>query len=633
MTAFYANGGGQGRAFPIVIVGHVDHGKSTLVGRLLYDTDSLPDGKIEQLRAVSEKRGSTLEWSFLLDALQIERDQGITVDTTQIWFATRQRRYVIIDAPGHKQFLKNMVTGAASAEAALLVVDAAQGMAEQTRRHAYLLSLMGIAQLAVVVNKVDLIDHDEQRFAALEADIHRFLESLGVTASAVIPISARHGDNIASRSDKLGWYHGPTVLEALDHFRDRPSAIDLPFRLAVQDIYRRGTTRYLLGRVDSGRVRVGDTVLLQPGQTQARIAAIEGWTNPGAPLTTHIAAAAGESVAIRLDEDVFAERGSVLAAPDRPVRVGHELILRVFWLDEQPLRSGDRLSVRIGTGSQSVNVTSLDEIIDPDALDEDRPAPRGAEVGRGGLARITLHGRKPFLADRFTEAPRLGRVTLLRDGHVVGGGVVEAVQAQALTRVDISVSGAERASVNGHHGGVLWLTGLSGAGKSSLAMQSLRDLTDRGWLAHVIDGDNVRLGLNRDLGFSAADRAENVRRVAEVAKMFAEAGMIAIVSLISPRVADRAVARAVIGSGFHEVHVQASLETCRGRDPKGLYRRALSGEIPEFTGVSAPYEAPEQPDLVIDTDQLDPAAAATKLSHYTQHVFAASRAARRNDQR
>lgn len=611
----------QHTAFPIVIVGHVDHGKSTLVGRLMHETGALAEGAVEALQASSDKRGSVFEWSHLLDALQIERDQGITLDTTQVWFASEARRYVIIDAPGHKEFLKNMVTGAAAADAAILVVDARAGLAEQTRRHAYLLRLLGITQVAVAVNKIDLIDHDETRFGAVVEEVGGYLRSIGINPTALIPISARHGDGIIANGPKTPWYQGPSLLQALDAFTARPSLAAQPLRLPVQDLYRRGERRIVVGRIETGRLRVGDTIRLTPGNRTVKVAALEGW-NLSVPK---LSAIAGESVALAVDEDVFVERGALITEAAPSSRQGHLITLRIFWLDRTPLNEGDRVTLRIGTGSHEATVRRIDEALDLDSLALDQSEGPGS-LESGGIARVTLHSRRPILGDRFADNPRLGRAVLARDYRLVGGGIVEELTEVVLSAPETSVTPEERAALNGHRGGVLWLTGLSGSGKSTIAQRLLRKLTDQGRLATVLDGDTLRLGLSRDLGFSADDRSEQVRRTAEVAKLMANSGLIVIASLISPRQADRDLAETIIGDDFHEIFVDAPLETCITRDPKGLYKRAKAGEIPNFTGVSAPYEAPQDPALRLDTAKLSLEDATDALLTYAE-----AQLARRNE--
>lgn len=602
------------RAFPIVVVGHVDHGKSTLVGRVLYDTDSLPEDKVRQLAAVSGKRGLELEWSFLLDALQLERDQGITVDTTQIWFRSAKRRYVVIDAPGHQEFLKNMVTGAAQADAAVLVVDAAQGLAEQTRRHAYLLHLLGIDQVVVAINKIDLVGHDQARFDAVAAAVADYLSGLGLRAVASVPVSARHGDNIVAVSPATPWYQGPALLEALDQLEARASLRDLPLRLPVQDVYRRGDERIIVGRIESGQLAVGDEVTFAPSRQRARVVALERWERD----RPRQSAAAGESVAIRLDADLFVERGMLAAHPASPAMPVRTLSVRLFWLDRRELATGDRLRLRLGTADVEARIDAIPEVLDVETL---APAARKV-VAQNDVARARLSLVRPVALDRFNDIGATGRGVLVRDHRLVGGFIVERIdEALDVTQVDLPVDRAERVRLNGHKGGVLWLTGLSGAGKSTLATALLRRLTDHGVQATVIDGDNLRLGLSRDLGFSDADRSENIRRAAEVAKLFAESGMVAIVSLISPFAADRAVARDLIGADFHEVFVKASLETCAARDPKGLYAKARQGAIAGFTGLGGRYEAPVAADLVIDSDSLDRTSATEKLVAYAEQAF------------
>ena len=606
----------RGRAFPIVIVGHVDHGKSTLVGRLLHDTDSLPRGKLEQLKAVSEKRGLAFEWSFLLDALQVERDQGITVDTTQIWFATPQRRYVIIDAPGHKEFLKNMVTGAAQADAAVLVVDAAQGLAEQTRRHAYLLHLLGIRQVAVAVNKIDLIDNDEQRFQAVADAVERYLADIGIAAAAIVPLSARDGDNIASRSPATAWYRGPTLIEALDGFRPRAQPVEQPLRLPVQDLYRFDDRRIVVGRIESGRLKVGDRIRFAPLGREATVATLETWgVGP-----RRSAAQAGDSVAFTLDEDVFVERG-VLASgiADRP-QDANRITVRLFWLDKVPLRKGDRLTLKIGTAERDVEVEAVLEALDVESLS----SADASQIERNGVARVVLRSRRPLALDLYDTLPRTGRGVLIRGPQIAGGLVIESVAPRAantdISPVDSSVTTQERSEMNGHRGGVLWLTGLSGAGKSTVAMAVQRQLFSRGRHVVVLDGDNLRHGLNRDLGFSDADRTENIRRMAEVAKLMAANGSIVLVSAISPLQQQRDLARSIVGEDFREIYVKADLATCEARDPKGLYRRARAGEIANFTGISSPYEAPAGAELVLDTRR-PLSLAAADLVDYAEDIF------------
>lgn len=585
---------------PIVIVGHVDHGKSTLIGRLLHDTGSLPEDRVAQVRAISAKRGLDIEWSFLLDALQLERDQGITVDTTQVWFRTPRRRYAIIDAPGHKEFLRNMLSGAANAEGAVLVVDAGAGVGEQTRRHAQILELIGLRQLAVVVNKMDLAGYDSDRFAALSAEIRGALAGIGIAPTAIIPASARHGDNIAAASTRMAWYEGPTLIDALDAFRPRPSLVDQPLRLPVQDIYRQGDRRVVVGRIESGRLRVGDALRFAPQGTIARVAGIETWNRPEPKL----AAAAGESVALTLDDEIFVERGHIASTPDWSPTETSGIAVRVIWLDRENLAVGRRLTLRLATARYEVAIETIEGAFDSDS----GLSPPGDAVERNGVAVVHLRSSRRIAVDRFADNPRTGRGVLL-DGHrVVGGCVVERALAET------HASPAKR-------GGVLWLTGLSGAGKSTLAKGLQQRLAARGRQVYVLDGDVLRQGLNSDLGFGPDDRAENVRRTAEIARLLADAGLIVIAALISPAAADRRRAREIVGEGFREIYVRADVAACRARDPKGLYARAASGEIAQFTGISAPYEPPQAPDLIVDTATSELEKALDQLTRFAANVL------------
>jgi len=608
-------------ALKIVIVGHVDHGKSTLVGRLLHETGTLPEGKVESLREVCDKRGMPFEWAFVMDALQAERDQGITIDTAQILFKSERRPYVIIDAPGHKEFLKNMVTGAASADAALLVIDAIEGVQEQSRRHGYLLHLLGLRQLAVVINKMDAVGFSEQRFEEVSAEIRAYLGEIGVTPTEIIPAAARHGDNILVRSAQMPWYSGSTVIEVLDGFAPATEATSLPLRFPVQDVFKFDHRRIVAGRIESGRLKVGDHLLFSPSGKTARIASIEAWNVP----TQAVSAVAGQSIGVTLDEQVFIERGQIASLlEDAPL--GTDVFrARLFWLGRAPLTAGRWYKMKLGTAEHSVMVEKVERVIDVTDLasvDTDW-------VERNAVAEVILRSRGKVALDEFVDNPKTGRFVLIDNYDIVGGGVIsmqgfpdrrckpDAV-GDDITAVAHKVSLRDRQAVNRHQPGVLWLTGLSGSGKSTIAMEVERRLFARGFQIFVLDGDNVRQGLNADLGFSPEDRTENVRRVGEVANLFAQAGMIVIAAFISPYRADRERARAAAPGFFHEIHIKASIEECQRRDPKGLYAKANRGNIAEFTGVSAPYEPPVRPELVVDTDALSIDEAVEMVMRYVE---------------
>lgn len=603
-------------ALRIVIVGHVDHGKSTFVGRLLHDTHSLPEGKMEALQASCKKRGVDFEFAFLMDALQSERDQNITIDTAQIFFHTARRHYVIIDAPGHKEFIKNMVTGAAQADAAFLLIAANEGVQEQSRRHGTLLSLLGIKQVVVLVNKMDLAGYEQSVFDSIEKEYRQFLAGLKVHPLAFLPISAREGDNVASPSSKLAWFKGRDVLAQLDEFKAPLPEPKAALRFPIQDVYRFDDRRILAGRIDSGTLKKGDTLTFWPGGKSSRVASIERWSAPASD-----AAYAGESVGVTLEEQIFVERGHIATHPESPLIQSHEIQARLFWLGKKPLEKGKRYKVKLASQEVECQVKEIRSVIDSSSLDA-AAGPR-EQVERNEVAELVLSVRTPIALDNHELHASTGRFVLVDDRDVSGGGIIfgHAYTSPEHVSTEIyfnqgSLSREERARLKGHNGAIVWLTGLSGSGKSSLANTLERALAERGIHSFDLDGDNLRFGLNRDLDFSEASRKENIRRAAELARLFAESGTLVITSLISPYREDRARAREIAREGklpFFEVFVDAPLEVCEARDPKGLYVKARKGEIAQFTGVSSPYEAPTDADLVVKTAELNLAAGAAAI--------------------
>ncbi|MCK6449783.1 MAG: adenylyl-sulfate kinase [Alphaproteobacteria bacterium] len=614
------------RQLAVVVVGHVDHGKSTLVGRLFNDTGMLPEGRAEAIRAMCERRGMPFEWAFLMDAFKAERDQGITIDTSQIWFKTAKRDYVLIDAPGHREFLRNMITGASAADAAILLIDAAQGVRQQSRHHGYLLHLLGVEQVAVIVNKMDMVDCAEKRFAEIRDAYRDYLAALGVRPAAFIPVVARDGDNLVERSARMGWYDGPTVVEALDAFQATRPAADLPLRLPLQDIYKFDERRILVGRIESGRLHVGDRLLFSPSNKTARVASIEAWNARQPPRE----AGAGESVGITLDEQIFVERGEIASHEDHPPIETTVFRARLFWMAREPLKAGAEATVRINTREFKAAVQAIERVVDTETLEE-----AAAEaVPRDGVADVIVRARGLVALDEYRMLKRTGRLVISDRGGIAGGGLVRmegypdqrrlvTPRSTNLTGVEHRIGRAMRAARNGHAGGVLWLTGLSGSGKSTLAMEVEQRLFQMGYQVYVLDGDNVRGGLSANLGFAPEDRAENVRRVGEVAALFADAGVVTISAFISPYRADRDRARqAARDTSFHEIYIKADLATCERRDPKGLYRKARAGQIADFTGISAPYEEPDKPELVVDTSNASVDESARAIVDYVVKHFA-----------
>jgi bifunctional enzyme CysN/CysC len=613
----------------VVFVGHVDHGKSTLIGRILSDTNSLPEGKLEQVQRACAAENMEFEFAFLLDALLEEQEQNITIDTTQIPFKTAKRNYMIIDAPGHKEFLKNMITGASSADAAVLVIAANEGVQEQSKRHAYLLSLLGVRQFCVVVNKMDLADYSEARFLEIEKKYRVFLKTLNLETDVFIPASARFGENITARSTKMKWHHGPTLAEALDAMTPMAPPTDMPLRFCVQDVYKFDDRRIIAGRIETGMLQVGDELVFSPANKTSIVQSVEHWPvipsavegsrgasfkvsqrDPSTPLG--MTGVAGDSIGITLHEQIFVERGYVAShSKDAPIET-NRFHADLFWIARQPARLSHLYTVRLATQEVKCQIVSLDEVMDSSSLE--RNPTKADQLARNEVGRLTIQTRAPIVLDNHDRLPPLGRFVLVDDGVICGGGIVYdgvytdrgAIKSKNIFWSEGKITAQARGAQHGHRGAVVWLTGLSGSGKSTIAQALERELFIRAMHPYVLDGDNIRHGLNSNLGFAPEDRVENIRRVSEVAKLMADAGNVVITAFISPYRADRQRARAIAMEGnaeFIEVFVDAPLEVCEERDPKNLYKKARAGEIREFTGIDAPYELPVDPEIVVQTNQ------------------------------
>ena len=608
----------------LVIAGHVDHGKSTLIGRLLHDTDSLTEGKMAAVKAMSERRGMPLEYAFLLDALQAERDQGITIDTTQVLFNSKKRSYLIIDAPGHKEFLKNMISGAAQADAGVVVIDVEEGIQEQSRRHCYLLRLLGLKEIIIVVNKMDLIEYSQRKFNHLKKQIVEYLSEIDLACKAVVPISARDGQGLIDLSEKMPWYTGSNFIDTLDQLPEANSTNDLPTRLPIQDVYKFDERRIIAGRIESGTLKIGDELLFTPSNKRAAIESFEVW-NAKDKKTKAIA---GESVGIILNEEIFIERGHIASlSTDAPIET-NVFRGKVFWIGNKPIIAGDRLKIKIGTAEHISEVQSIENKIDLsslEAIDVDL-------LEKNDIGEVIFRTKSTVALDPFEKNHRTGRFVLINEYETVGGGIVSMqgyadqrglydVTSKNIMAVSSRVDISARVANNGHKGGIIWLTGLSGAGKSTIAIEAEHQSFLKGYQVNVLDGDNIRFGLSADLGFSPEDRTENIRRIGEVAKLFAEAGILVITAFISPYKQDRDRIRAIAGDIFHEVFIEADLEICENRDPKGLYVKARNGEISDFTGISAPYDKPRNPELVIDTGEQGIGESTTKLLSYIDEKF------------
>jgi bifunctional enzyme CysN/CysC len=564
-------------------VGHVDHGKSTLLARLLLDLGVIPDSKVVEMREASERRSGTVELAFLLDAFQIERDQAVTVDTTRVWFRTGVRLYSVADAPGHFEFLRHVVTGAVDAQLAVLVIDAREGVSEQTERHAALLGFLGVRDAIVAVNKMDLVVFDERRFHKIARSAEDMLRTKNVRMRCALPIVATDGDNVVNVSRRIPWHDGQTLRKVLDRFEPRAKAPS-PLRLGVQDVYRRNGERLIAGRLQGDRLSVGDWLLFSPSGQSARIAKIHRFPEDESPARD------GEAVAVSLDRPLFVEAGHVASRPEEAPRVTRRFTAEVFWMARRDLTNGAHVRLRIG----SADIAARLEAAEP--------------LRYGEIATVEFVTSAHVAVD-VDRASFLSRFAVFSDGAIAGAGVVRSIssaheirpRSPNVERESQIVSLANREQRFGHRSGIVWLTGLPCSGKSTLAKGLEERLFVKGWNAYVLDGDNLRTGLTGDLGFTAEDRRENVRRIGEAAALFADAGFVAIVSLVSPSAADREMARSLFPQSFHEIHVTAPVDVCEQRDAKGLYLRARAGEIPNFTGVSGAYEPPSSPALTIDT--------------------------------
>lgn len=611
----------------VVILGHVDHGKSTLVGRLLYDLNQVPSDRVDFARRRSTEQGRNLEFAFLLDGLEEEQTQGITIDFTQTKLKIGDREFVISDAPGHREFLKNMLSGASLAQAAFLLIDATEGVREQSRRHGYLLSLLGIKQLAVVVNKMDLVGWSEEVFRNIVEEYREFLTLHGMSALAFIPAAAYSGDNLIVHSENMPWYSGPTVIEQFISFKP----IDVKheaLRLMVQDIYRVGTHRLLAGRVESGRLMIGQDVQLWPTMEKTQIKNIECW-----PRTETLAAEQGDCIAVELRDPLFAERGMLLASASYQPVCSRYFRVRVVWLGRKPLSAGQRYTLKLGFQETGAYFDNFDRVIDiGNLVDVENDCVPAGFVGEGII--IT---DQPVVVDDFETAPDIGRFVLLDGYQIAGGGIIlsrrvksevnltefsrdrQGEQAVRLFPEDGSISKGERRVRNRHHSFVIWFTGLSGSGKSTLARAIEERLFLEGIQTYILDGDRVRSGINKDLRFSSGDRRENIRRVGEVAKLFVDAGIVVLAAFISPYHQDRQHVRELLEADeFLEVYVRCPVEICEQRDTKGLYAKARQGLIRQFTGVDDNYEEPCHAELVVDTEKYSVEESVEQLMQYLQ---------------
>ena len=593
-----------------ITCGSVDDGKSTLIGRLLYDSKMIFEDQLASLEADSKRvgtQGGEIDFALLVDGLAAEREQGITIDVAYRFFATEKRKFIVADTPGHEQYTRNMVTGASTADLAVILIDARKGILTQTRRHSYLAHLIGIRHLVLAVNKMDLIGYDRAAYDAIVADYRAFADSIGIAGFTPMPISGFKGDNITSRSANTPWYDGPTLIEHLETVElDVTADQAKPFRMAVQWVNRPNLDfRGFAGLIAAGSVKPGDAVRALPSgktSTVARIVTLDG----DLPQ-----AVAGQSVTLTLADEVDCSRGDVLCAADAPPQVADQFEAAIVWMADEPMLPGRPYWLKLGTQTVTANVQAPKYQVNVNTMEH--LAARTLELNAIGVANLSTD--KPIIFEPYAENRELGGFILidkLTNATVAAGMLHFSLRrAQNVHWQATDISRDKHADLKNQKPAVLWFTGLSGAGKSTIANLVERKLVRMNRHTFLLDGDNVRHGLNKDLGFTDADRVENIRRVGEVAKLMTDAGLIVITAFISPFRAERKMVREMMGPGeFIEVHIDTPLAEAEARDVKGLYAKARAGTLKNFTGIDSPYEPPESPEMRIDTTALTPEQAA-----------------------
>lgn len=597
--------------------GSVDDGKSTLIGRLLYDSHLLMEDQVEDLKSDSARHGTTgeeIDFALLVDGLEAEREQGITIDVAYRFFATPRRRFIVADTPGHVQYTRNMATGASTADLAILLVDASKGLLTQTRRHAIIVSLLGIRDVVLAVNKMDLVNFDEKVFRAIEADFTAFAAKLAIDNITAIPISARAGDNVSMPSKRTPYYSGPFLLQHLETVAPERGASTGAFRMPVQWVCRPNANfRGFAGPVLSGRVSVGDEMVVAASGRTSRVARL--LVGSDERPSVH----AGQSVMLTLEDEVDISRGDLLSATDSRPQLSDQFAADLVWMDSEPLLPGRQYLLKSMTQTVPAQVTELKYRAEVDTLEHN--AAKVLELNEIGL--VNLSASAPIAFDPYSESRETGGFILIDrfSNQTVAAGMIRYAlrRASNIHWQALSVDRAARARLKHQKPSVLWFTGLSGSGKSTVANLVEKRLFSRGNHTTILDGDNVRHGLNRDLGFTDADRVENIRRVAEAAKLMADAGLIVLVSFISPFRSEREMARGLMPDGeFIEIFVDTPLAVAEARDPKGLYARARAGQIKNFTGVDSPYEPPTAPDIHLHTEGRRPEALAEEVIAYLE---------------
>ncbi|MGB3723026.1 MAG: sulfate adenylyltransferase subunit CysN [Pacificimonas sp.] len=597
--------------------GSVDDGKSTLIGRLLYDTKMIYEDQLAAVEQDSRRvgtTGDTPDLALLVDGLAAEREQGITIDVAYRFFSTEKRKFIVADTPGHEQYTRNMATGASTADVAIILIDARHGIQKQTRRHAFIASLLGIRHIAVAVNKMDLVDWSEERFDRIEVAFRKLSSLLGFSDISMIPMSALTGANVTAPSPDMPWYDGPSLLFYLETVDVSGTRDDAPFRMPVQWVNRPHLDfRGFSGTIASGRLAPGDEIITIPSGKRSRVKAIVTADGDLAAAGPH------QAVTLTLEDEVDSSRGDVICDAAHPAEQSDQFRARLIWMDNEPLLPGRQYRLKTGNKTVGGSVTSLEYRIDVN--DFSHAAAKTLELNEVGVVNLSL--AQPIAFDPYADNRRMGSFIMIdrQTNRTVAAGMIDFSLRRAANVVwqDLQVGRQERAAIKNQRQAVLWFTGLSGAGKSTIADLVEKRLYDMGRHTSILDGDNVRHGLNKDLGFTDADRVENIRRISETAKLMTEAGLITLVSFISPFRTERQIARDLMADGeFVEIHVDTPLEIAETRDVKGLYAKARAGEIKNFTGIDSAYEPPLNPEIRVDTAEMSAEDAAQTIVDYLQ---------------
>jgi bifunctional enzyme CysN/CysC len=597
-----------------ITCGSVDDGKSTLIGRLLYESKMIFEDQLQALKADSAKfgtQGERIDFALLVDGLAAEREQGITIDVAYRFFSTERRKFIVADTPGHEQYTRNMVTGASTADLAIVLIDARKGVLTQTKRHTMLVNLVGIREIVLAINKMDLVAYQREVFEKIVSDYQAFVNQLGIAKFTAIPISALEGDNITTRSSRTAWYTGPTLMGYLETIAvDADAARQQPFRLPVQWVNRPDLDfRGFSGTLAAGQINKGDPIRVMPSGKESRVKDIVVYKGS----LDH--ASAGQAITITLEDEIDISRGDVLCDPKAPPTVADQFEAKLVWLADEPLHPGRSFWLKCGTKTVIASITKIKHQLNVNTLEK----LAAEQLTLNAVATCNLSTTAPLVFDRYQDNKTTGSFILIDRliHNTVAAGMIdfELRRSKNIVPQSFTIDRTARAAAKNQTPKVFWFTGLSGSGKSTIANLFEQELHAMGKHTYILDGDNVRHGLNRDLGFTETDRVENIRRVAEVAKLMVDAGLIVLVTLISPFRADRAMARNLFKEGeFVEVFVDTPLEVSERRDPKGLYARARQGEIRNFTGIDSPYERPEKPEVLINTALVDAVTAVAKLT-------------------